>query len=561
MAGARLEVPVAGFGERSLAWLRRCDTRAVLLILLFALTVRLVCMSRSDLIGTDSMRFLQAAQQVETGQFGEAIRDPFHPELSFLIALLNQGQQQILGVPPGFDEDRKRRERAAYTIVLAAGLLWVWLMIDLTRILFPAVPPGAVGLLAACQPYLVRSSADIMSDTPMLAALMLALRAAAAPPERLLAALVCGLSIGLAYLARPEGLVALPTVLAFWLLRDRRSPARLATRAGLMLASLACVALPYVIAISVIAGKPTVTLKKDVYHMVGVEAARSGGDPRARTTQGSTPELTREEVKRPDAPHDERPPARSAQPSAAPSQTLGSLVASFGNILTGWFKTAPEVLALAFLAGLWALWRHGALTEGHTLFALCAGFTTAILLLLAWSEPDPDYLSRRHVFILAVLCLPLSARGLLALGAALGERVVRIGASRGPVLVLAGTVLGLTLHATSAHRDDQLAQLTAARWIVAQRGHGEILFTDREKVAYYAGATAHPLPADAHTLVRQVRSFPRAWVAFYHEGAVCCGELAAALEEPGSPLQLVQRLEEPGASPPRTLLLYLSDQR
>jgi hypothetical protein len=127
--------------------------------------------------------------------------------------------------------------------------------------------------------------------------------------------------------------------------------------------------------------------------------------------------------------------------------------------------------------------------------------------------------------------------------------------------VLAGTVLGLTLHATSAHRDDQLAQLTAARWIVAQRGHGEILFTDREKVAYYAGATAHPLPADAHTLVRQVRSFPRAWVAFYHEGAVCCGELAAALEEPGSPLQLVQRLEEPGASPPRTLLLYLSDQR
>jgi hypothetical protein len=561
MAGALREVPEAGFGERSLAWLRRCDARTVLLILLLALAVRLVCLSRSDLIGTDSMRFLQAAQHVESGRFQEAIRDPFHPELSFLIALLNQGQQQILGAPRGFDEDRERRERTAYAIVLATGLLWVWLMIDLTRTLFPAVPPGAVGLLAACQPYLVRSSADIMSDTPMLAWLMLALRAAAAPPERLLPALVCGLSIGLAYLARPEGLVALPTVLVFWLLRERRSLARIATRSGLMLASLACVALPYVIAISMIAGKPTLTLKKDVYRMIGIEEARSGLDPLARTAQGSIPELTRAVQEQPDDSFGRHSPARFGLASAIPLQAGGRLAGSIGNILTGWFKTAPEVLALCFMAGLWALWRHGARTEGHTLFALCAGFTVAVLLLLAWSEPDPDYLSRRHVFILVALSLPLAARGLLALGAALGERVGRIGAPRGSVLVLAVTVFGLSLHATSAHRDDQLAQRTAARWIVAKHGYGEIVFTNREKVAYYAGATARHLPADAPTLLRRVRSLPRAWVAFYHEGTVCCGELAAALEEPGSPLRLVQRLEEPGARPPRTLLLYLSEQQ
>jgi hypothetical protein len=556
MAGALREVPEAGFGERSLAWLRRCDARTVLLILLFALAVRVVCLSRSDLIGTDSMRFLQSAQQVENGQFEQTIRDPFHPELSFLIALLNQGQQQILGAPRGFDEDRERREMAAYVVVFAAGLLWVWLMIDLTRALFPAVPPGAVGLLAACQPYLVRSSADIMSDTPMLAGLMLALRAAAAPPERLLPALVCGLSIGLAYLARPEGLVALPTVLAFWLLRERRSPARLAARSGLMLASLACVALPYVIAISMIAGKPTITLKKDVYRMIGIEEARSGLEPQAQTAQGSLPELSRAEAEPPADPLGDRSPARFD-----PASAVGSLLGSIGNLLGGWFETSPEVLALAFLAGLWALWRHGSRTEGHTLFALCAGFTATILLLLAWSQPHPDYLSRRHFFILVALSLPLAARGLLALGTALGERVTRIGARGGSVLGLALAVLGLTLHATSAHRDDQLAQLTAARRIVAEHGYGETVFTDREKVTYYAGATARSLPADAPTLLRQVSALPRAWVVFYHEGPVCCGELAAALEAPGSPLRLVQRLEEPGARPPRTLLLYLSDQQ
>ena len=104
MAGSLLEVPEAGFGERSLAWLQRCDARAVLLILLFALGVRLVCMSRSDLIGTDSMRFLQAAQHVEEGRLWEAIQDPFHPELGFLTALLNKGQRWALGAPRDFGE-------------------------------------------------------------------------------------------------------------------------------------------------------------------------------------------------------------------------------------------------------------------------------------------------------------------------------------------------------------------------------------------------------------------------------------------------------------------------
>ena len=561
MAGVLREVPEAGFGARSLGWLRRCDARTVLVILLLALGVRLLCLSRSDLIGTDSMRFLQAAQLVEHGQLREAIRDPFHPELSFLTAILNRGQQQILGAPRGFDEDRERRERTAYAIVLAAGLLWVWLQIDLTRTLFPAVPPGAVGLLAACQPYLVRSSADIMSDTLMLAWVMLALRAAAAPPDRLLAALVCGLSIGLAYLARPEGLVALPTVLAFWLLREHRSPTKLATRSGLLLAGLAGVALPYVIAISMIAGEPTLTLKKDVYRMIGIEEVRGGFDSLVRPPQDPNPEPNRTEAALPHDLSSKRSPDRLALQSAVPSRAEWSVLGSLGHILAGWFETAPEVLALAFLAGLWSLWRHGGRTEGHTLFALCAGFMLVILLLLLWSEPDPDYLSRRHLFVLAALSLPLAARGLLALGAALGERIGRIGARRGSVLGFGVAVLGLALHATSAHRDDQLAQLAAARWIVAQHGYGEIVFTDREKVTYYAGATARALPADAPTLLRQVRGLPRSWVAFYHEGAICCGELAAALDEPGSPLQLVQRIEEPGASPPRTLLLYLSDQQ
>lgn len=544
--------PSAAVATRALAWLRRCDARSVLLILLLALGVRLVCLARSDLIGTDSMRFLQAAQRFEHGEPWRAISDPYHPELAFFTATLNTAQNRLLGTPHGFDEERQRRERAAYVVVLTAGLALVWLQLDLARRLFPAVPAGAVGLLAACQPYLVRSSVDIMSDTLMLVWVMLALRAAAAP-ARLGAALVSGLATGLAYLARPEGLVALPTVFAFWLLRDRR---RLAARAGLVAVGLATVALPYAVAISLIAGQATLTLKKDVYAMVGLKAEASLEPAPATPDRTATPDPA-------------RPAPPRTDPTAAPGGSLrgwssvsllATLVASLARILAGWARTAPEVLALAFLAGLWALRRQRDRADGYTLFALCGVFMVTVLVLLMASQPDPDYLSRRHLFLLAVLSLPLAARGLLALGSALGERSTRLGPPRGAVLVFGLTLLGLALHATSRQRSDQRAQLQAARAIVAEHGYGEIVFTDREKVVYYAGAHARPLPADGATLLRELHALPRAWVAFYYEGTECCGPLDAALQERGSRARRVARLEEPEANPPRTLLLYLSEQ-
>ena len=88
-----------------------------------------------------------------------------------------------------------------------------------------------------------------------------------------------------------------------------------------------------------------------------------------------------------------------------------------------------------------------------------------------------------------------------------------------------------------------------------------LVVTDREKITYYAGATGRALPPDAPSLIREARGLPRAWVAFYYEGTECCGELAAGLDAPDSGFRLVQRLEEPSASPPRTLLLYLSEPR
>jgi hypothetical protein len=539
---------------RSLAWLGRSDVRAILAILVFAFGVRLICLERSGLIGTDSMRFLYAAAHVERGELRESIRDPFHPATAFLTAGVNLGQQWVLGEPRGFDEQRARRERAAHAVVLVTGILLVWLQIDLARRLFPRVPPGAVGLLAASQPYLVRSSADIMSDTPMLAFVMLALRAAVVSPARLYPAALCGASVGLAYLVRPEGLVALPTVLAFWLLRERPPLRRLAARVGLLALGLASVSLPYVVAISVMAGKPTLTLKKDLFRMMGIEAP-------------ARPDVAPEEsggARSPSDEHEARLAAGPAEPgSIALASALPSALGAVGllaQVVAGWFDALTEVLTLGFLVGLWALWRHGGRSPGHTLYALCAAFMVAVLVMLMASQKDPDYLSRRHLFVLVVLALPVAAEGLLALGAALGAKYPRWGDRRGSMTVFGLALLGLTLHAVSAQREDQYAQLEAARWILSQYGPGEMVFSDREKVAYYADATGLALPPDVPSLLRETQGLSRAWVAFYYEGDDCCGPLAAGLDASDSGFELVQRLEEPSAEPSRTLLLYRSEQ-
>jgi len=103
-------------------------------------------------------------------------------------------------------------------VSLIAGLLTVVALVDLSRRIFPSVPATLVGWLAACQPYLVRASADIMSDSLYLLLFVAALWSAAraATEKRFLAYAVTGGLIGFAYLTRPEALVLGPAVAIYW---------------------------------------------------------------------------------------------------------------------------------------------------------------------------------------------------------------------------------------------------------------------------------------------------------------------------------------------------------
>lgn len=539
------------------------------LVAVLAAGVRIACWARAPLIGTDSARFLLAAERFERGEHFDAVQDAYHPLTAYLIAQVHRllgGQRQPVPVDAGERDataTQRQRERAAACVTILAGVLAVVLLMGVVRRSFPSIPPWSVGVLAACQPYLVRSSADIMSDPVFLACLLLALREGLRVPTGggLTAAFSAGGATGMAYLARPEGLVllgALPLAWWAWHLTGSvrpvgRARARSAARdearaAGRPAASpgvpvvrghaqrwLWCAALvagaapliaPYLGAISIIAGDWTVTLKKDLLAVV-------------------------------------MPSWLAAGPAGAPREFLEGL----GELARQWVSTATPPVALAALVGLIAcVQRRPSVELGGPLWLwgmIVLGFGVVLLQLML--VQGVDYLSRRHVFVLVALSLPLSVAGFQALGrgvvrglgATLGARADAQGIGMALVLL---TAVALLPKALQAQRLDQRAQLEVAAFLLAQERPDMPVLTPREKVPYYARASYQPLPGRIQRAALRVRLQSEAWLVFYRfaDERRCpgLGDWARAWtgEPPG--LELVACFPEPGAEPPDELLVY-----
>ncbi len=459
--------------------------RRVLAVIAVALVARVVCVLGQPLIGADSARFLAATEMVEKGQYNGTLREDYHPLPAFVFATANRAIGAVVGESEDARAARQRREFAAYLAGVIAGVIAVWAMMDLTRRLFPAVSPVMVGLLAALHPYLVRTSADIMSDGIFIAMFLIALRQAHDTLQRrsLLAAAVTGGAIGLAYLSRPEALVLVPTIGLYWISAQRREPGRWVANSGLLALGVVALVFPYVLALFYDSGEWMLTRKKSLSALLGLV-----------DTAPVQAEILRAGVV--DALFDPRAAWR---------------------VLTRWFFASPEVLAVATVVGVAGTVRKHEWCRGHTLFAMAMGFLMVIFLLLLHSSEDYGYVTKRHVIAIATLCLPFSARGIVTMGRSVGSWVPKAIAHRGPQVVLAAVLLATGVKALAPQRYDQLAQRDAAEYIHEHGGDGQLLFTPREKIAYYSGGERASWSGDYATLLEHLREHDRAWIVFYRE--------------------------------------------
>lgn len=440
-------------------------------LVLFAAGVRALCAARLAVMFNDGPVFLALAHDIGAGDLGTALRHAYHPLYPAATALL----APLAG---GY-------EAAAVAISVVSGAAAVLFLYLFLRSAFDVRTAWIGAALLAVHSRAIEYSCDVQSDGLYLALFLggSALAWSALRSGRVAPAAGAGALSGLAYLTRPEGLLV---VVAAGLmgglagLGRRWSLGRSAAWLGALAAGLLVVALPYLVALRVETGVWTLTQKKSVSELAGLEPGshRTGSRPAARPAR--------------------QPPGSHPRPRGAPRRVREQERPLAELLDTALSAARPEIVVLLVI-GLIAVRGRPGLRGGFVLANV--GVVAVVLTALVSTS---GYVSRRHVLPSLVLGFGYAALGLPILGGwllAAPRRLRPGGALAQPAAALA---LGLAIvaalgvgRALGDRRIDALAERRAAEWLrdhVASAGAEGPVAAGRQRVAYYADAPFVRLP-------------------------------------------------------------------
>ena len=433
-------------------------------VLLLAATVRVLRWHAVAVMFNDGPVFLALAQAIAAGQTEQALQHPFHPLYPALVAL---GHLTGMGW-----------ETSGVAVSVLGGTLAVALLHGFVRRAHGPRAALVAALLLAVHPGAIEYTGDIQSEGVYLAAFLASalLLWVALQRDRLGYAVAGGTASGLAYLARPEGIgvaLAVGALLGWETLRGRRSLSRGTALGAAIAAGMLLLVLPYVVFLRVELGEWTLTQKKSVTVMSGLEAPpRDGPDP-------VLPGVTRAgRLAEP------RVQPRSRRETSAPPRP-----AAWERLPSAIFDVARTHLRALRYEGLALLLLGLALTgvrpvgmRGRFVGAI-VGCYAAVLLALA---ANVGYVSGRHALPALTLLLGYEAEGVWATAGRLG-RTPRMRAGTQALLLLVVTAIGLG-KALRPDRVDSLAQRRAAEWLREQDIQVRGLAARKRRIAYYAGA-------------------------------------------------------------------------
>ncbi len=386
-----------------------------------ALLLRIVRSELTPILSVDGTTFIRLAELWLDGRPAQALAHDFHPLYGALIAV---------GGWLGLELETAGRwvaHLSSASLVFPIG--WLGACLGGRRV-------GSVAAaFVACDPYLMRFGADVLSDSLCVAAWMFALAVGlpATNPARLRRHAMAGFLAGLAYLTRPEGgeaVVVLSVVLVGTILLSQPGRRRRPFVALLaLLGGFAVCALPYLGWLSLERETLTLSQKKSVVDLA--TGAASGG---------------------------------------LESQ----------SVLEHLFSTLFPTYALFAILGFAQACRN----RGPLWWATLLSIALHLLLLVGLTQTH-GYVSRRHLAPVLAWAAPWAAVGLLWTWER--ARWPRRGSLRLASLLTLALLPALIKNARPT-RTDKIELRELGQRIEQRHGSGRTLATTRPRVAYYARA-------------------------------------------------------------------------
>ncbi len=466
------------------------STRSKLLILLgLSVVVRVIQNQLTLLISRDSVDYIALSQHFARGEYKELLAHDYHPLYQSLIGLLGMVMGDF--------------ETAGYIISIIMGSLAVIPLYYLGRNIFGETA-GLVGaFLFVFHPYMVRFSADVLTDPTYLCFFLSALWFGYCGLEGRGTRwfILSGVFGGLAYLTRPEG-IGVVGLVGLWIiggsiLNLRQNWWSMIGKGMTVLVAFLIFAMPYIIYLHEETGRWILTKKKSVGVLIGIDEF-----------QLPEPEIPGQPSSMLVPDHGERsfPGLFSSALAAAPGDDQGPKPKGLASHITSCFKvlnkfaeTVHPVLFPLFLLSLGWRIRRGESQRGdfYLLSHIIFYYFVLCLLVVTYSYT----VSRRHLLPLNALVLLWSGDGLVLIAQWVSARAASTwkarwrGLSKETLLVLLCLMILIMLPKTlKVMRKDKLGVKEAGVWIQSQGIESPVEISNFTRIGYYAGGTHLDLP-------------------------------------------------------------------
>ena len=237
--------------------------RYIWLLLIISLSVRIYLSFFTYVIKNDSVAYMQNAKYFASGDFQSGLGHDYHPLYSLIMAVFYR-------VVPNM-------ELSGTIISVLFGTLTVIVFYLIGKSVFDRKISFVSSVILAFHPYAVRFSADIISDSTYFFLFISALGLGyfAITNRKLLLFALTGICSSLAYLTRPEG-IGIIIIVAFWCVLKDCIKIKVLWKGKLvsiliLVASFLVFSMPYLVFIKQDTGSWSLTKKKKVSNLAGLE--------------------------------------------------------------------------------------------------------------------------------------------------------------------------------------------------------------------------------------------------------------------------------------------------